>query len=76
MKSNMVDIIGQLADLKDTDYKNTLAISTLLELLIEKNVFTREEFSHKAGILEKITLKEIIEHRIPHQLSLVKEQNN
>lgn len=59
MKTNAVNLIGQLADLKDTDYKNTLAITTLLELLIEKNVFTREEFSQKAVELENATLKDI-----------------
>ncbi len=59
LKPNMVNIIGQLADLKDTDYKNTLAITTLLELLIEKNFFTREEFAQKATELENATVREI-----------------
>ena len=61
MKSNTnpVNVIGQIADLKDTDYKNTLAITTLLELLIEKNFFSREEFAHKATELENATVREI-----------------
>ncbi|AIF53628.1 hypothetical protein [Pelosinus sp. UFO1] len=59
MQANNINIIGQIADLKDTDYKNTLAISTLLELLIEKNFFNREEFAHKALELENATIREI-----------------
>jgi len=60
---NQITIIGQLADLKDTDYKNTLAISVLVELLIEKGLFTREDFTHKAWDLEKETLTEITAKR-------------
>jgi hypothetical protein len=59
MQPNIVNLIGQIADLKDTDYKNTLAITTLLELLIEKNFFSREEFAQKATELENATLREI-----------------
>ncbi len=62
---NQITIIGQLADLKDTDYKNTLAISALIELLIDKGIFTREDFTHKSWDLEKATLREITaKHRL------------
>lgn len=54
-----LDIIGQLADLKEADYKNTLAIAVLIDLLIEKGVFTRREFAQKARRLENETLAEI-----------------
>jgi len=60
---NQIDIIGQFADLKDTDYKNTLGLSVLIELLIEKGIFTREDFAHKSWDLEKATLKEITAKR-------------
>ena len=63
MKRNDIHIIGQLADLKDTDYKNTLAISALIELFIEKRLFTREEFTRQAETLEKLTMAEIISQR-------------
>lgn len=68
LKTNVVNIIGQIADLKDTDYKNTLALTTLLELLIEKNLFTREDFSQKARDLENATLKEITLQRCARKL--------
>ncbi|VBB05500.1 Hypothetical protein LUCI_0710 [Lucifera butyrica] len=60
MSLNTIDIIGQLADLKDTDYKNTLAISVLIELLVEKGFFTRQDFALKARELEQSTLSEIL----------------
>ncbi|SEO70130.1 hypothetical protein [Propionispora vibrioides] len=55
-----LEMIGQLADLKEIDYKNTLSISVLLELLIEKNLITRQDFAQKARELEAATLAEII----------------
>lgn len=63
MKLNDIHIMGQIADLKDTDYKNTLAITALIELFIEKGLFTREEFAHQAQALEKLTMAEIIAER-------------
>ena len=55
---NKVDIIGQIADMKDTDYKNTLAIATLIELLIAKGYFSSADFSQKARELDCLSLAE------------------
>jgi len=60
---NQIDVIGQLADLKDTDYKNTLAISVLIELFIDKGLFTRDDFTKKTREVEKSTLSEITAKR-------------
>lgn len=60
MKLNMLDIVGQIADMKETDYKNTMALSVLIELLIEKGYFTRQEFAQKANQLEHDTMAEIL----------------
>ena len=57
---NTLDIVGQIADLKEIDHKNTLAIATFIELLIDKGLFTRQEFSQKAQELESASLVEII----------------
>lgn len=57
---DILDIAGQLADLKDVDYKNTLAIAVLIELFIDKGLFTRQEFARKAQELESASLAEII----------------
>ena len=51
---NNIDIIAQISSLKEIDYKNTLAISTLIKLLIEKDVFSKKEFSNMANLLDKL----------------------
>jgi hypothetical protein len=63
LKLNDINIIGQIADLKDTEYKNTLALTTLIEIFIEKGLFTREDFSQQAQVLEKLTVAEITSQR-------------
>lgn len=57
---NIVEVVGQLADLKSVDYRNTLAISVLIDLFIDKGIITREEFVRKAAELEGETMAEII----------------
>ena len=58
MNFGTVDIIGQLADLKDVDYKNTLALAALIELLTEKGLFSKREFTEKAQELDHASLAE------------------
>lgn len=60
---NIVEVVGQLADLKSVDYRNTLAISVLIDLFIDKGIITREEFVRKAAELEGETMAEIIMKR-------------
>lgn len=60
MQLNMLDLVGQLADMKEVDCKNTMAIAVLIELLIDKGYFTRQEFTKKASQLENDTLAEIL----------------
>jgi len=59
MNLDILEIFGQIADLKDADYKNTLAIAVLIELLIDKNLFSRQEFAVKARELECATVAEL-----------------
>lgn len=56
---NRLDMIGQIADLKEIDYKNTLAITSIIELLIEKGILDKREVAEKAQFLENQTLSEI-----------------
>lgn len=51
-----VDIIGQIADLKEIDYKNTLAIASIIEVLIDKGIIDRNDIAKKANDLENMTL--------------------
>lgn len=60
MQPGNLEIMGHIADLKDVDYRNTLAISVLIELLIEQGLFTRQQFAQKAGELENKSWAELI----------------
>ena len=59
-----LDIVGQIADMKEVDYKNTLAIASIIELLIEKGIISRNDIALKALQLENITLDEMRNNRI------------
>lgn len=54
-----VDIIGEIADLKDIDYKNTLAIVSIIELLIEKKIISRSDMAKKAQFLDSLTIDQL-----------------
>ncbi|MFZ5824193.1 MAG: hypothetical protein ACOY94_07695 [Bacillota bacterium] len=47
-----INLYATLADMKDVDYKNTLAITALIDLLIEKGLITREEMAARAQRLD------------------------
>lgn len=59
-----IDVIGQIAGLKEIDYRNTLAIAAIIELLIEKGLFTRQDFARKAKELDAATIDEINTMRV------------
>lgn len=48
-----VDLIGKLADLKQDHYHHLLALGSIIELLIEKGIITREEFERKISSLSQ-----------------------
>jgi hypothetical protein len=54
-----IDVYAQLGDLKEVDYRNTLAIATLIEILQEKGLITRREFSQMAQHLDTMTIEEL-----------------
>lgn len=47
-----VEIFSNIADIKETNYRNMLAISALLEILIEKGILTKDEFINKTKEIE------------------------
>lgn len=59
-----LDIVGQIADMKEVDYKNTLAIASIIEVLIDKGIINRNDIALKALQLENLTLDEIRSNRI------------
>lgn len=54
-----IDIFAQLSDMKIVDYKNTLAIVSLIEVLTEKGIIGRNDIALKAKDLEGIADKKI-----------------
>ena len=56
---NDINVIGEIADLKDIDYKNTLAIVSIIELLIEKDIISRNDITKKAQFLDSLTTDQL-----------------
>jgi len=48
-----VRLIGQLADLKEQHYEQTLLLAAMLELLIDKGMITRDELRTKLAALDQ-----------------------
>lgn len=48
-----VDIIAQIADMKEIDYQNILALTALVEILIDKGIITQQEIADKMSKLNK-----------------------
>ncbi|RKN86045.1 hypothetical protein D7M11_06545 [Paenibacillus ginsengarvi] len=46
--------IGKLADLKEEHYRNTLLVTVLMDLLIEKGVMTRGEIEAKMAEVDRL----------------------
>lgn len=47
-----LDLASRMSDLKEDHYRQLLALSTLIELLVEKGVLTADEIREKASIME------------------------
>jgi hypothetical protein len=50
--AGLIQVYAALADMKEIDYKNTLAITSLIELLIEKGLISRAELAARAQHLD------------------------
>lgn len=48
------ELVGCIADLKEANCRQSLALETIVALLIEKGVFTGAEFAHKAQALDLV----------------------
>lgn len=56
---NSIDIVAQIGEMKDTDYRNTLAIASLIEVLIEKGIIDRNDIAIKARQIDSMSIDEI-----------------
>lgn len=55
---DMLHIYSTIADLKLIDYRNTLAVATLIRLLESKGIFTEEEFRALASQIDSISTED------------------
>lgn len=51
-----IDILYQISKLKEIDYKNTLVLTSLVELLIEKGIISRKDLLSKTSEMDEIAL--------------------
>lgn len=58
-----IDIYAQIGDLKEVDYRNTLAIATMIEILLSKGLIDRMEFAQMAQKLDNMSIEELKLHR-------------
>lgn len=58
-----LEVYSQIADLKEIDYRNTLAIASMIEILVEKGIIDKSDISRKARELENITTEEIVKNK-------------
>ncbi|QMV42139.1 hypothetical protein [Cohnella cholangitidis] len=49
---HFLDLASQMSDMKNDHYRQLLAISTLIELLVEKGLLTPDEIREKAAQME------------------------
>ncbi|RKD28759.1 hypothetical protein [Thermohalobacter berrensis] len=54
-----IDILAKIGDLKENDYRNTLAIASIIEVLIEKGIVDRYDIARMARKLDSMTIEEI-----------------
>jgi hypothetical protein len=59
VEMNDIDMVSQIGDMKEIDYRNTLAIASVIELLIDKGILERNEIAKKARLLDEMTAEEI-----------------
>lgn len=56
---NQLDILAQLSDMKDVDYRNTLALASIIEVLVDKGIINRVDIAKKAQELDSMSIEEI-----------------
>lgn len=49
-----IDILSQISQLKEVDYKTTLMITLLIEVLVDKGIIARKEVFEKSIFLDRL----------------------
>lgn len=56
---NEVDILSKISDLKEIDYRNTLAIASIIEVLVDKGIIDRIDIAKKARHLDTMSIEDL-----------------
>lgn len=56
---NQLDILAQLGDMKEVNYRNTLALASIIEVLVDKGIIDRNDIAKKAKELNSMSVEEI-----------------
>ncbi|MBS4534010.1 hypothetical protein GOQ29_00055 [Clostridium sp. D2Q-14] len=56
---NEIDVYSKISELKDVDYRNTLAIASIVEVLVEKGIIERNDIAKKSHLLDSMSLEEL-----------------
>ena len=56
---NNLDILSQLSDMKEIDYRNTLAIASIIEILVDRGIIDRHDIAIKARELDSMPVEEM-----------------
>lgn len=54
-----LNILAQLGDMKEVDYRNTLALASIIEVLVDKGLIKRCDIAIKAKELDSMSVDEI-----------------
>ncbi len=54
-----IEIFASLADVKEANYRNLLALAALVDLLVEKGILDRQEIARRARELDSEALEDI-----------------
>ena len=54
------ELLLKISTLQEVDYKNTLMITSLIEVLVDKGIVTRKEIFEKSLLLDKLIENEAI----------------
>lgn len=60
-----INLISQIGDMKVINYKNTLAIASIIEILLEKNIITYADIRNKVQELDEMAF---MEANIPYNI--------
>lgn len=53
-----INLVSQIGDMKEINYKNTLAIASIIEILLEKDIISYSDIRNKVQELDEMAFME------------------